>query len=76
MHIFCLELWLGWIKDELPLACLPEHRKMIISLFELGVKDYQCKEVIKKEITEMKRMLNCSMSSNTLLTPLMVVELF
>ncbi|XP_020902196.1 squamous cell carcinoma antigen recognized by T-cells 3, partial [Exaiptasia diaphana] len=35
------ELWLEWIKDELPLACLPEHRKMILSLFEHGVKDYQ-----------------------------------
>ncbi|KAK3753239.1 hypothetical protein QZH41_004454 [Actinostola sp. cb2023] len=35
------ELWLEWLKDELPLACLPEHRKTIVSLFERGGQDYQ-----------------------------------
>ncbi|XP_048582482.1 squamous cell carcinoma antigen recognized by T-cells 3 [Nematostella vectensis] len=35
------ELWLSWIEDELPLACIPDHRETIKSLFDRGVQDYQ-----------------------------------
>ncbi|EDO37342.1 predicted protein, partial [Nematostella vectensis] len=35
------ELWLSWIEDELPLACIPDHRETVKSLFDRGVQDYQ-----------------------------------
>ncbi|XP_028400531.1 squamous cell carcinoma antigen recognized by T-cells 3-like isoform X2 [Dendronephthya gigantea] len=35
------ELWLEWIQDELPLACITEQKKYIRELFEKAVKDYQ-----------------------------------
>ncbi|XP_031571571.1 squamous cell carcinoma antigen recognized by T-cells 3-like [Actinia tenebrosa] len=35
------ELWLQWIKDEIPLSYTPENKQEIISLIEKGVKDYQ-----------------------------------
>ena len=38
-----LDLWLEWIQDEIPLACIPEQKKNIVSLFERAVQDYQCK---------------------------------
>ena len=40
---FHLELWLEWLKDEIPLACIPEQREKVAALFERAVKDYQCK---------------------------------
>ena len=40
---FHLELWLEWLKDEIPLACIPEQREKVTALFERAVKDYQCK---------------------------------
>lgn len=41
-----LELWSEWLKDEMPLACIPEHKEKVITLFERAVKDYQCKYCI------------------------------
>lgn len=35
------ELWSEWFKDEMPLACIPEHKEKVITLFEQAVKDYQ-----------------------------------
>ncbi|CAH3157953.1 unnamed protein product [Porites lobata] len=35
------ELWSEWLKDEMPLACIPEQKENLISLFERAVKDYQ-----------------------------------
>lgn len=35
------ELWLEWLKDEIPLACIPEQREKVAALFERAVKDYQ-----------------------------------
>lgn len=35
------ELWLEWLKDEIPLACIPEQREKVTALFERAVKDYQ-----------------------------------
>ena len=43
---FHLELWLEWLKDEIPLACIQEQREKVIALFERAVKDYQCKSII------------------------------
>ena len=37
------ELWSEWLKDEIPLACIPEQRDKVKALFERAVKDYQCK---------------------------------
>ena len=42
---FHLELWLEWLKDEIPLACIPEQREKVTALFERAVKDYQCKVI-------------------------------
>ena len=30
----------------MPLACIPEQKENLISLFERAVKDYQCKVLI------------------------------
>ena len=38
-----LELWSEWLKDEMPLACIPEHKEKVMTLFERAVTDYQCK---------------------------------
>lgn len=35
------ELWSEWLKDEMLLACIPEQREKLVSLFERAVKDYQ-----------------------------------
>lgn len=35
------ELWSEWLKDEIPLACIPEQREKVKALFERAVKDYQ-----------------------------------
>ncbi|XP_067033706.1 squamous cell carcinoma antigen recognized by T-cells 3-like isoform X1 [Acropora muricata] len=35
------ELWSEWLKDEMPLACIPEHKEKVMTLFERAVKDYQ-----------------------------------
>ncbi|KAJ7387452.1 positive regulation of histone deubiquitination [Desmophyllum pertusum] len=35
------DLWSEWLKDEIPLACIPEQREKVIALFERAVKDYQ-----------------------------------
>ncbi|CAB3983959.1 Squamous cell carcinoma antigen recognized by T-cells 3, partial [Paramuricea clavata] len=35
------ELWLEWIQDEMPLACITEQKAYIRDLFEKAVKDYQ-----------------------------------
>ena len=35
------ELWLDWIQDEMPLACITEQKAYIRDLFEKAVKDYQ-----------------------------------
>ena len=46
MHLVnILELWLEWLKDEMPLECIPEQREKLISLFDRAVKDYQCKSI-------------------------------
>ena len=37
------ELWSEWLKDEIPLACIPEQREKVKALFERAVKDYQCR---------------------------------
>jgi len=33
-------LWIEWTKDEMKIAATPEDNKMIVDLFERGVKDY------------------------------------
>ncbi|KAL9980223.1 hypothetical protein ACROYT_G008778 [Oculina patagonica] len=35
------ELWSEWLKDEMPLASIPEQREKVLALFERAVKDYQ-----------------------------------
>ncbi len=40
------ELWLQWIRDELPLCSLPEAALQLRILFETAVEDYLCKYVI------------------------------
>lgn len=35
------ELWLEWLKDEMPLASIPEQREKVTALFERAVRDYQ-----------------------------------
>ena len=37
-----VDLWLEWIEDEMPLACITEQKTYIHDLFEKAVKDYQC----------------------------------
>ena len=37
-----IEIWLEWIQDEMPLACITEHKAYIRDLFEKAVNDYQC----------------------------------
>lgn len=43
---FCLlcsaEIWLEWLRDEVPLVCEPEEREKVEVLFNLAVKDYVC----------------------------------
>lgn len=40
---FLLELWLEWLRDEIPLATDESERKHVYDLFERAVKDYLCK---------------------------------
>ncbi|XP_046840830.1 squamous cell carcinoma antigen recognized by T-cells 3-like [Xenia sp. Carnegie-2017] len=35
------EIWLEWIKDEMPLSCITEQKTYIHDLFEKAVQDYQ-----------------------------------
>ena len=37
-----LELWLEWLKDELPLASVPEASMELRQLFERATEDYLC----------------------------------
>ena len=37
-----IEIWLEWIQDEMPLACITEHKTYVRDLFEKAVGDYQC----------------------------------
>lgn len=41
------ELWLDWLKDEIPLAKEDSEREKIYELFERAVKDYICKFTFK-----------------------------
>ena len=37
-----LEMWLEWIRDELPLVSIPEASTELRQLFERATKDYLC----------------------------------
>ena len=35
-------MWLGWIRDELPLVSIPEASLELRQLFERATEDYLC----------------------------------
>lgn len=43
--ILLSELWLEWLRDEIPLATDEKERKHVYDLFERAVKDYLCKYI-------------------------------
>ena len=45
--LLILELWLEWLRDEIPLATDEKERKHVYDLFERAVKDYLCKFIWK-----------------------------
>ena len=49
-----LELWLEWLKDELPLASVPEASMELRQLFERATEDYlcECRSVHRLMITQ------------------------
>ena len=39
---YAIELWLGWLQDELPLVTVPEASVELRQLFERATADYLC----------------------------------